>query len=245
MVPAVALEGVFQHISGHCMLTGIDLSLAPGDWLLLIGPNGAGKTLLTRLILGLDAPSAGHVRVYGNDTTHLDSAAMGRLRRRLGAVLQGGALLEELTVVENLLLPLRTAPMARADKTRAARLALTRLQLDGLENHWPRSLSLGQRRRVELARALISQPSLLVWDGLTDGLDPGAARDTLAMLSVARDTQGLTLLATDNRATALFEMTERIAVMDRGTLLFDGRQQDLAAAAAKHRALREVLRDGP
>ncbi|MBK1731779.1 ABC transporter ATP-binding protein [Thiococcus pfennigii] len=245
MTAAVALEGVFQHIGGRCALADIDLRLEPGEWLLVIGPNGAGKTLLTRLLLGLDRPSAGRVRLAGEDLGTLDAAALRRLRQRLGAVLQGGSLLEELTVLENLLLPLRAAPLSRDERARAARLALTRLQLDGLENHWPRSLSLGQRRRVELARALIHRPALVIWDGLTDGLDPGAASDTLALLAVERDSQRLTLVATDNRAAALSDYTERVAVLDRGRLLFDGRQSDLAAAAAEDLALRYLLRAEP
>lgn len=245
MAPVLAADGVFQHVDGRCALAGVSLRLEPGDWLLIIGPNGAGKTLLTRILLGLDQPSAGRVRLFGEDLAGLGAAGMRRLRQRLGAVLQGGSLLEDMTVLENLLLPLRRLGSSRDEMARAARLALTRLQLDGLENHWPRSLSLGQRRRVELARALIHRPALIVWDGLTEGLDLGSARETLTLLGNERESKRLTLIATDNRPEALSAYTDRIAVLDRGRLLLDGRQADLEGAAARDLALRYVLRGRP
>ncbi|MGE5155131.1 MAG: ATP-binding cassette domain-containing protein, partial [Bdellovibrio bacteriovorus] len=139
---ALELVGVFQHVGGRAALAGIDLSVASGEWLLLAGPNGAGKSLLTRLILGLDTPSAGTIRLLGQDIQSLDWGAMTRLRARVGAVLQGGSLVASLNVLENLLLPLRGLPGGRDRMAREARLAMTVLQLDGMENHRPRSLSL-------------------------------------------------------------------------------------------------------
>ncbi|MEA3277629.1 MAG: ABC transporter ATP-binding protein [Pseudomonadota bacterium] len=245
MGTALELEAVFQHVGPHCALTDISLRMEQGEWLLLIGPNGAGKTLLTRLILGIDTPSAGTIRVFGKALATLNDRAMRRLRRDLGAVLQGGSLLEDLTVLENLLIPLRAAPLGRNEMARAARLVMTQLQLDGLENHPPRSLSLGQRRRVELGRALIHKPALLVWDGLTDGLDPASARETLNLLRDQQEHQNLTLLATDNRPDVLAQSGDRVAVLDRGRLVFDGSRARLEQTAEERLELRFVLRGRP
>mgnify|MGYP001810559203 CR=1 FL=1 len=241
MTGALELEGVYQHVNGHMALRDIRLALSEGDWLLIVGPNGAGKSLLMRLILGLDRPSAGTVRVLGQDLERLGGRAMHHLRRRIGAVLQGGSLLASATVLENLLLPLRDAPMSRHEMARAARLAMTLLQLDGLENHRPRALSLGQQRLVELARALIHQPRLLVWDGFSDGLDPVAIRETLAMLGKLRENRKLTLIVTDNRPDVLTDTAHRIAVLDRGRLLFDGPAAELEPAGATRLELRSAL----
>jgi D-methionine transport system ATP-binding protein len=243
--PAVELEGVFQHVAGRCALEGVTLRLGRGDWLLLVGPNGAGKTLLTRLMLGLDRPSAGQVRVLGQDLATLGAGAMRRLRSQVGAVLQGGSLLEGLTVLDNLLLPLRQTQATRADMARAARLAITQLQLDGLEGELPRGLSLGLRRRVELARALIHRPSLLVWDGLTEGLDPAGVRETLDLLRQQHANRELTLIATDNRPAELLVDGTRVAVLARGRLLFDGPPQALTEAAQRDLELRYVLAGHP
>lgn len=245
MDAAVEIEGVFQHVAGRCALDGVTLGVARGEWLLLIGPNGAGKTLLTRLILGLDAPSAGTVRVLGRALSGLGAGAMGRWRGEVGAVLQGGSLLAGLTVLDNLLLPLRGTGATRAEMARAARLAVTQLQLEGLEGERPRGLSLGQRRRVELARALIHRPSLLVWDGLTEGLDPAGVRETLDLLRQQHANRGLTLIATDNRPAELLASGARVAVLDRGRLLFDGSPAALEQAAAGRLELRYVLAGHP
>lgn len=222
-------------------LNDIRLVLHEGDWLLICGPNGAGKSLLTRLILGLDRPSAGTVQVLGRDLARLGWGAMTRLRHEMGAVLQRGSLLADQSVLDNLLLRLRDAPLTRNEMARAARLVMTLLGLDGLENHLPRALSLGQQRRVELARALIHRPRLLVWDGLSDGLDPVVARETLAVLRGLREHQRLTLIATDNLPDALGGTADRIAVIDRGRLLIEGTLAELESAAASRLELRAAL----
>ena len=242
---ALEMHGVFQHLNGRCVLDGIDLTVGLGEWLLLIGPNGAGKSLLTRLILGLDSPSAGIIRVLGKDLSRIGVSAMTRLRTRIGAVLQGGGLLDGLSVIENLVLPIRGIPGGRGRLAREGRLAVALLGLDGLENHQPAALSLGQRRRVELGRAMIHRPELLIWDGLTDGLDPAAARDTLELLKTVRGMRSLTLIATDNRPEVLGGDCDRIAVLDRGRLLFSGTQDALTAVLPGRLDLRHVLEGTP
>jgi len=244
--PAVEVTNVSQHVGGHCALAGISFALDRGAWLLIVGRNGAGKTLLTRLILGLDAPSSGSIRIFGRDIESLRDQDLHRFRRdRLGSVLQGGSLLDDLTVLENLLLPLRSLPLGREHLARAARLVMTQLQLDGLENHLPRSLSLGQQRRVELARALIHKPDILVWDGLTDGLDRPGAREILALLREQQATRNLTLIATDNRADLPLRDTDRVAVIDRGRILFEGSPPALDQLTGESLELRYVLRGTP
>lgn len=248
MRKALILKGVHQHVGGRLALSDICLDLADTHWLLICGPNGAGKSLLSRLILGLDRPSAGRVEVLGRDLERLDEVGMRGLRHELGAVLQRGSLLAGQSVIENLLLPLRDGAFSRGEMARRARLLMTLLGLDGLENHLPRTLSLGQQRRVELARALMRQPRLLVWDGVSDGLDPLVARETLQVLRGLRKTQGLGLIATDNITESLGALADRIALMDRGRILFVGHPDELQAACTQHLELRMlfqgVLREG-
>jgi ABC-type methionine transport system ATPase subunit len=241
MGSALALAGIYQHVGGRAALASVDLEVAAGDWLLLVGRNGAGKSLLVRLLLGLDSPSAGSVRVLGEDIGALGRAAMTRLRARVGAVLQGGSLLNGHSVLENILIPLRGQPGGPARLAREARLVLSMLRLDGLESYCPRALSLGQRRLVELARALIHRPELLIWDGLTDGLDPASAAETLKVLSELRQTRKLTLIATDNDPGVLGADCDRIAVLERGRILFSGTSADLALALPRRLDLRYAL----
>lgn len=228
---ALSLDGVFQHVAGRLALQGLSIDLAEGDWLLVCGPNGAGKTLLSRLVLGLDRPSAGCVQVLGRDLAQLDGRGLEQLRLDVGAVIQRGSLLADHSVLANILLPLRHTPLTRREMARAARLVITLLGLDGLENHSPQALSLGQQRRVELARALIRRPRLLVWDGLSDGLDPTVAREILAVLDSLRGGQPMAMIATDNTPDALGDLPARVAVLNRGRLLFQGTAAALATAS--------------
>ncbi len=238
---ALSLDGVFQHVAGRLAIQGLSLDLPEGEWLLICGPNGAGKTLLSRLVLGLDRPSAGRVQVLGRDLAQLDGRGLARLRREVGAVLQRGSLLADYSVLANILLPLRQTPLTRGEMARAARLVMTLLGLDGLENHPPQALSLGQQRRVELARALIRRPRLLVWDGLSDGLDPTVAREILAVLDSLRGGQPMALIATDNTPDALGDIPARVGVLNRGRLLFQGTPAALAAASTGDLELRTAL----
>lgn len=243
--PMIEMHRVFQHIDGRCGLNDLTLRVRPGDSLLLIGPNGAGKSLTLRLMLGLDQPSAGTVRLFGQDLSKLDDRRMNQVRSRLGAMLQGGSLLDELTLLENLLLPLRSGPNSRASMARAARLAVTQLQLDGMENKYPRALSLGQRRRGELARALIGQPEALLCDGLSDGLDQPSVRAILDILEVQREARGLTFIATDNSMLEVIGPSDRVAVLGRGQLLFDGNRAELERRVTDDLELRTLIEGHP
>ncbi len=182
MPAIVKLENVFQHIGGRCVLEDITLRIEAGESFALLGPNGAGKTLLLRLIMGLDRPSAGHIEVLGRALAHVSPAEMIQLRRSVGMVMQGGALLNGLSVMENLILPLRAGGLSTNRMQRTARLIMTQLRLDGLENMRPFELSGGLSRKVELARALIRRPPLLLWDELLDGLDPASVGEIVEHL---------------------------------------------------------------
>lgn len=239
------MERVFQHVNGRCTLCDLQLKVQRGDSLLLLGPNGAGKSLTLRLMLGLDQPSAGRILLLGQDLSRLKDAQMNQLRHRVGAVLQGGSLLDELSILDNMLLPLRSRAQSSATLARAARLVITQLQLDGMEYRYPRALSLGQRRRAELARALINRPELLICDGLSDGLDQPALRDILEILRVQRDAQGLTFIATDNELLELIRAEDRVVVLDRGHILFDGTRADLESISATDLVLRTILEGHP
>lgn len=242
---ALELRGVFQHVAGRAALLDIELRLERHEWLLVVGPNGAGKSLLSRLALGLDRPSAGQVWILGQEANRLGQAALLALRRDIGAVLQGGRLLGDATVIENLLLPLRQYPLGRERMARAARLVIALLQLDGLEDQLPRALSLGQQRRVELARALIHQPRLLVWDSIGEGLDAGGTRDILRLLQSLRPHRPLALLATSHDPELIGLGWDRVAVLERGQRLFAGVPDALPAAMAADLAVRAALGGHP
>lgn len=235
MKTILELSGIHQHVDGHHALADIRLLISEGEWLLILGRNGAGKTLLMRLMAGLDSPSAGTIRLLEQTFERFPADTLKTWHRQIGVVLQGESLIANLSVLENLLLPLRDEPKGRADLERAARLMIALFQLDGLENRLPYELSLGQRRQAALARALVRRPKLLLWDGCSDGLDSAVIADCLRKLGDMRLQQGrkLTLIATDNSASLPVTLDHRVAVLDRGRLIFDGRHEALDSAVER------------
>jgi ABC-type sulfate/molybdate transport systems ATPase subunit len=232
MKTILELSGIHQHVNGRHVLADIRLAIPEEGWLLICGQNGAGKTLLIRLMAGLDAPSAGTIRLLDQEFERFSAGTLKTWRRHIGVVLQGESLIANLSVLENLLLPLRDEPRGRADLERATRLMIALFQLDGLENLLPHELSLGQRRQVALARALVHKPKLLLWDGCSDGLDPALIADCLRKLGEMRLDHGrrLTLIATDNSASLPVTLKHRVAVLDGGRLLFVGQPEALRTA---------------
>ncbi len=230
MTSVVEFENVFQHANGRCLLNGVSFSIGHGESFGLLGPNGAGKTVLLRLIMGLDRPSAGRIVVLGQDYDRLSATGFSRLRQSLGLVLQGGGLLNGLSVAENLILPLRTRGESMDLMGRRVRLIMTQLRLDGLENLYPHELSGGVRRKVELARALIQHPKLLMWDELLDGLDPASVIEIQEHLAREKRTRELTILFTTHQPVGVFSLASRVAVLDGGRLLFTGSIEDLSRA---------------
>jgi D-methionine transport system ATP-binding protein len=242
MSAVVEFENVFQHANGRCVLKGVSFSIERGASFALLGPNGAGKTMLLRLIMGLDRPSAGRIVVLGQDYGTLSDAGLTRFRRSLGMVLQGGALLNGLSVSENLMLPLRSSGQPVELMWRKARLIMTQLRLDGLENLYPHELSGGVLRKVELARALIQKPDLLMWDELLDGLDPASVIEIEDHLAREKRTREMTIIFTTHQTSGALAIANRVGVLDNGNLLFDGAVEDLSSVGEDNPDLKYALK---
>ncbi len=241
MTAIVTFKNVFQHVKGRCVLDDINVNIEQGESFALLGPNGAGKTLLLRLIMGLDRPSSGRVEVLGREFNSLSHVELTQLRRSIGMVIQSGALLNGLTVLENLILPLRNSGDSVARMRRSARLIMTQLRLDGMENLRPNELSGGVMRKVELARALICKPALLLWDELMDGLDPVSALEILNHLQREKENNNMTFIFTTHQSGGAVLSASRIGVLDNGRLLFEGSHEQLVRAKAEQLELRYTL----
>jgi len=166
------------------ILQDISLTIAEGEFVALMGPSGSGKTTLLNLIAGLDAPDRGHLTVKGVDITALTEAQLAHWRaREVGFIFQFYYLIPVLTAFENVELPLLLTPLDRRQRQEHVDLALELVDLSDRRNHYPAQLSGGQQQLVSIARALVTDPSIIAADEPTGDLDRQSAGDVLNLLS--------------------------------------------------------------
>lgn len=221
VLPAVEAQGVeyayrTRKAGVHKALDGLSFRVAAGEIFGFLGPNGGGKTTLFRILATLARPQGGSVRVFGTDLAS-DPAAV---RRRLGVVFQNPSLDIHLTVRENLLHQGHLYGLGGRDLAGRIDAALERFGLSERESQRALELSGGLRRRVEIAKALLHGPRLLLLDEPSTGLDPGARRDLWSTLEDLRR-EGVTVLLTTHFMEE-GDRCDRLALIDRGTLVGEG-----------------------
>ncbi len=217
-------------------LRGIDLRFAPGEFVAVTGPSGSGKSTLLHLIGGLDSPTAGKIWLGGDELGSLDDDQLTRLRRRrLGFIFQAFNLLDTLSAVENVALPLLIDGLAEGEAQQRALAALEWVDLSMRKNHVPGQLSGGEQQRVAIARALVSHPLLLLADEPTGNLDTANSDQVMMLLRSLVDERGQTILMVTHNV-------RHAALADRLLRLRDGRiveQQSLP----RSRPVKKVLED--
>ncbi len=203
------------------VLSRIDLDLDSGDFVSLMGPSGSGKTTLLNIVGGLDTPSSGHVFVDGTDIAELDDAALSGWRTsNVGFVFQQFNLLPVLTAAENVELPLLLIDMTKAERRRRALDALEIVGLRERANHYPRQLSGGEEQRTAIARALVTDPKLIIADEPTGSLDAVAAGNVLDLLETLNGRYGKTILMVTHDGNAAAR-AKRVVRLNKGALVHE------------------------
>jgi putative ABC transport system ATP-binding protein len=201
------------------VLQGVDLDIAQGEFLALMGPSGSGKTTLLNLLGGLDQPTAGSIEVGGERIDQLSSGALSRWRAaHVGFVFQLYNLLPVLTAQRNVELPLLLTRLSAADRRRRAGIALSVVGLADRAKHYPRQLSGGQEQRVGIARAIVTDPTLLLCDEPTGDLDRKAGDEILALLSALNRDHGKTIVMVTHDPHAAACAT-RLVHLEKGLLV--------------------------
>jgi putative ABC transport system ATP-binding protein len=219
----VRVSGVHKHFSRGGeridVLQGVNLEIPPGDFLALMGPSGSGKTTLLNLIGGIDSPSTGAVDVGGVRINELSGSKLSRWRsQNIGFVFQLYNLLPVLTAERNVELPLLLTRLSKSDRRKRANIALKIVGLANRAKHYPRQLSGGQEQRVGIARAIVTDPTLLLCDEPTGDLDRKAGDEILDLLQALNREHGKTIVMVTHDPHAA-ERARRTLHLEKGVLL--------------------------
>jgi len=228
----IELQQICTRFGSHTVHDGLDLAVRRGEILCIAGGSGSGKSVLLREMIGLQRPTSGSVRLFGDDMATLDAEARLALRRRWGVMFQRGGLFSALTVRENVGLPLREHSElddTLIDQIAEWKLALTGLPPDAGLKH-PGDLSGGMLKRASLARAIALDPELLFLDEPTSGLDPASAAGVNELILSTQALYGPTIVIISHDLDLLWQVSDRVAVLGEGRVL----ALDTMAALARH-----------
>ncbi|HAT7071305.1 TPA: ATP-binding cassette domain-containing protein [Legionella pneumophila] len=219
--PVIEIKGMKNCLGGQWVHTDVNLTVERGEILAIIGGSGSGKTTILRSLLMLLKPSTGSIKVFGEEIYNLDTEQAFRLRRRWGMLFQHSALFSAMTVLENVMFPMRE--FTTLDQEFMQELALLKITLVGLSKEaavkYPSELSGGMQRRAAAARAIAMDPELLFLDEPTTGLDPRGARLFDDLVVFLRDALNLTIVMVSHDIESLKRTTDRVAFVGDGKIL--------------------------
>jgi phospholipid/cholesterol/gamma-HCH transport system ATP-binding protein len=212
----ICVEGLRNSFGDQIVHDSLDLEVRRGEILGVVGGSGTGKSVLMRSIIGLQAPDAGEIKVFGMHTAHLDAHEAIDVRKRWGVLFQGGALFSTLTVAENVQVPIKEF-YPQIDQQLLNEISAYKVVMSGLEPDagpkYPAELSGGMRKRAGLARALALDPELLFLDEPTAGLDPIGAAAFDELIRSLQHTLGLTVFLITHDLDTLYAICDRVAVL--------------------------------
>ena len=223
----VRFDGVHLRRGERSVFDGLSCGFARAKINVVLGGSGAGKTTLLRLIGGLSRPDSGSVYVADEDVTHLSERQLFRTRSRIGMLFQGGALLDSMTIFENVALPLREhTQLSESEIAAEVSRRLDAVGLPGTESLYPRQLSGGMNRRAALARTIVTDPEIVLCDEPFSGLDPINVRRIEALLVDLNRRLGLTMIITSHHLASALRMADRIVFLVDGRAIA-GTPEDL------------------
>ena len=237
----IEFQNVWLYFDDKAALSDVSFSVARGETLILLGATGSGKSVILKLALGLLKPDEGKVMVEGLDIGPVPEKEMGEVRQRMGIVFQEGALFDSLSVYENVAYRLREAGITDEEALeRKAREVLSFVELEGAIDKMPSELSGGMKRRVSIARAIISDPHIMLYDSPTGGLDPVTAQTINLLILKLRDAHGVSSIVVTHRLQDAFWLARFAYSKDTGGLVpINGNGTREPAIATRFLVLRE------
>ncbi len=226
----IEIRNLRKSFQGQEVLRGVDLAVPEGGITLIIGKSGEGKSVLLKHIVGLLQPDSGEVLFQGRSLTGMRRSEKSALARSMSFMFQNMALFDSLTVFENIALPLREKTR-QGEKEITARVMdkIERLELTAVAEKYPSQISGGMQKRVALARALVNEPRVVLFDEPTTGLDPIRKNGVLSLIAQSRQTFGFTALMVSHDIPDVFRIAARVALLDGGRIVFDGTPDEILA----------------
>ena len=227
----IEVVDLWKSFGDNQVLKGVSLSIHDHETFVVLGGSGSGKTVLMKHVIGLFRPDRGKVEVEGVEITALEGKELTEARQRFGMVFQGAALFDSMTVLDNVAFPLRErsgrkAPAAEVRRRVVEKLAVVDLGEEVLDR-WPSELSGGMRKRVALARALVSEPRIVLYDEPTTGLDPITTAYVDEMIISAKQRLGVTSMVISHDIASAFKVADKMAVLYDGHLAAQGTPEEV------------------
>lgn len=219
----IEVKDLTKSFNGNLVLDHLCLAVGEGETVVIIGRSGCGKSVLLKHIVGLMRPDAGRVVVRGQDITQLSDRRLDELRRHFGVVFQGAALFDSLTVAENVAFGLtQHSRMRRMEIDRKVAHCLDLVGMNGSQNKMPAELSGGMKKRVALARAIAFDPSIILYDEPTTGLDPIMADAINELIVCLGKKLSVTSIAVTHDMKSAYKIADRIAMLHDGKIIAVG-----------------------
>lgn len=244
--PAIEVLGIDCGYGAEPILRDLRFSVRRGEIFFIIGGSGCGKSTLLRHLVGLNRPTAGDVRFFGESFLEAGAVQRRNLLRRFGVLYQSGALWSSLTLLENVALPLEEyTTLTASERAELAAFKLSQVGLAGYENYYPSEISGGMKKRAGLARALALDPAIVFFDEPSAGLDPVTSRKLDELILQIRELLGTTCVVVSHELDSIFGVADRVLMLDKSArgAIAAGDPRELALASPDER-VREFLHRG-
>src|SRR5438105_10740078 len=216
----IKVENLTKRFGSQLVLRGLDLEIPTGSITVIIGRSGGGKSVFLKHLIGLLQPDAGRVLVDDQEITRLTGEPLDAIRRRYGGVFQGGALFDSMRCADNVAFPLREkVRLPKAEIAKRVDSALAQVGLEGMGQKYPAEVSGGMRKRVAMARALVTEPEIVFFDEPTTGLDPVLVNAIHRLIRELHRASRFTAVIVSHEIPEIFEIADRVGMLHEGRIV--------------------------